>query len=246
MFLRPDFFAVHSFIGVLAALLGLVAALTGCSSFQAPRTTEAAIRQVILQPKTPVSEEAEASVALAAPASAASTPTTSPAFSDDVVLRLLAYADRLRTMPGAELAQEVSRLGNVSSPADQLQLALVLSQLRQTPELIRAQELLTRIINNPDAQARPLHALARLLATRFGEQRRIEDLLDKQSQQTRELQRRLDQSNQRLEALKAIERSLTSRSQAPAPLQPAAVTPVAPAPAVSAPASRSRGKGAAP
>ena len=80
---------------------------------------------------------------------------------------------------------------------------------------------------NPDAQAQVLHPLARLLAARYGEQRRIEDLLEKQNQQTREVQRRLDQTNERLEALKAIERSLTSR-------------PPAPAPAASAPASRPR------
>ena len=49
----------------------------------------------------------------------------------------------------------------------------------------------------------------------LGEQRRLEDLLDKQTQQTREVQRRLDQTNERLEALKAIERSLTSRPPAP-------------------------------
>ena len=57
------------------------------------------------------------------------------------------------------------------------------------------------------------------------EQRRVEEQLEKQTQQTREVQRRLDQTNERLEALKAIERSLTSRS---------------PAPAASAPASRAR------
>lgn len=250
MFSRADFFACHRFTGVLAsplALLALAAALAGCASFHAPQTTEAAVQPVIVQPEAPVSEENnDASAGSAAPEPVASTPAIQPASPGDVVLRLLAYADRLRTMPGAELAQEISRLGSMSAPADQVQLALVLSQQRQTPELIRAQDLLTRVINNPDAQARELHALARLLATRFGEQRRIEDLLDKQSQQTRELQRRLDQSNERLEALKAIERSLTSRSQAPAPSPPATVAPLAPASAASAPASRSRGKGVAP
>jgi hypothetical protein len=54
-------------------------------------------------------------------------------------------------------------------------------------------------------------------------QRRLEDLLERQNQQTREVQRRLEQTNERLEALKAIERSLTSRS-------PAASRPRAPAP----------------
>jgi septal ring factor EnvC (AmiA/AmiB activator) len=138
------------------------------------------------------------------------------------VVRVLAYADRVRSMSSAELNQEAARLGNAYVPANQLQLALVLAQLRQTPELIRAQELLTRLLANPDAEAQALHPLARLLAARYGEQRRLEDLVEKQNQQTRDVQRRLDQTNERLEALKAIERSLTSRLPAPAASAPAA------------------------
>jgi hypothetical protein len=128
---------------------------------------------------------------------------------------MLAYADRLRLMPPAALGAEVARLGEAKTPAAQLQLALALGQLRQLPELIRAQELLARVLGNAEAQH--LHALARLLAARYGEQRRLEEQLEKQTQQVRELQRKLDQSNERLEALKAIERSLTSRPAAPLP-----------------------------
>ena len=142
----------------------------------------------------------------------------------DAVVRVLAYFDRIRNLSATELSQEVARFGNPYVPANQLQLALALGQLRQTPELIRAQELLTRLLANPDAEASVLHPLARVLAARFGEQRRFEDLLDKQSQQTREVQRRLDQTNERLEALKAIERSLTSRP--PVPVAPGAPAPV--------------------
>ncbi|MDB5741908.1 MAG: hypothetical protein JWR68_223, partial [Polaromonas sp.] len=145
------------------------------------------------------------------------------------IVQILAYADRVRSMSTAELNQEVGRLGNAYVPANQVQLALVLSQLRQTPELIRAQEVLTRLLANPDAEAVALHPLARLLAARFGEQRRLEDQLEKQNQQTREVQRRLDQTNERLEALKAIERSLTSRPP-PAPSAPASRPRAAPAP----------------
>jgi len=133
---------------------------------------------------------------------------------------MLAYADRVRAMSAAELGQEVTRLNHAIAPADQLQLALVLSQLRQTPELVRAQDMLTRLLANAAPEAQALHPLARLLAARYGEQRRLEDLLDKQNQQTREVQRRLDQTNERLEALKAIERSLTSRPHSPVPAAP--------------------------
>ena len=151
----------------------------------------------------------------------------------ETVLRMLAYADRVRTMSNGELSQEAGRLGAVQSPAEQMQLALVLSLSRQTAEVIRSQDLLTRLLANASPDAQALHPLARLLATRLGEQRRFEDLLDKQSQLARDLQRRLDQTLERLEALKAIERSMTRR-------------PAAPATATQAPASRTRSPASAP
>jgi uncharacterized coiled-coil protein SlyX len=132
----------------------------------------------------------------------------------DAVTPLLAYADRLRGLPGAELAQEITRLGNAVSAGDQLRLALTLSQTRQLPDLVRAQELLQRALANNSEEARPLHALARLLAARFAEQRRAEEQLDRQNQQLRDLQRRLEQTQDKLDALKEIERSLSSRPAA--------------------------------
>jgi hypothetical protein len=190
-------------IGGLLASAAL-AVLAGCSSV--PVRHGAGVTADVPAVPSPLAATARPPVP---PASAAEVP------AQDAALRMLAYADRLRLMPAAELGPEVARLGEASSPAAQLQLALALGQLRQLPELVRAQELLARVLGNDNAQA--LHSLARLLAARYGEQRRVEEQLDKQTQQVRELQRKLDQSNERLEALKAIERSLTSRPAAPAP-----------------------------
>lgn len=148
---------------------------------------------------------------LAAAASAAPAVSNPALDPNAAVLRLLAYADRVRSLTPAELGPELSRLSDARSPGEHMQQALALAQLRQTPELIRAQDLLTRVLANASPEAMAYHPLARLLATRFGEQRRFEDLLDKQVQQTREAQRRLDQTAERLEALKAIERSLGAR-----------------------------------
>ena len=219
MFLKAEFFARCSRIGLLASGVWLAAAgLAACATGPALKSTQEAAPKTVAQPVA-TADSANASQ----PAPAANTASTAASPASEAVVRMLAYADRVRVMSAAELSQEVARLGHATSPAEQLQLALVLSQLHQTPELIRAQELLTRLIANTDAEA--LHPLARLLAARYGEQRRLEDQLEKQNQQTREVQRRLDQTHERLEALKAIERSLTSRS---------------PAPAASAPANRSR------
>lgn len=151
----------------------------------------------------------------AAPPPATPPPLATAALSEaDAVTPLLAYADRLRGLPGPELAQEITRLGNAASAGDQLRLALTLSQTRQLHDLARAQDLLQRALANHSEEARPLHALARLLAARFAEQRRLEDQLDRQNQQLRELQRRLEQTQDKLDALKEIERSLSNRPAA--------------------------------
>lgn len=210
-------------------LMSLV--LASCTSlpWNSSRAKEEAAAQNALR-------AAEARAVAESAASAASSPVPPPPAAPpapDAVTRVLAYAERVRTMPPIELNQELARLAapaEVNAPASQVQLSLVLSQLRQLPELIRGQELLAKVLANGGTDAQPLHPLARLLAFRYGEQRRIEDQLEKERQQTREVQRRLDQTNERLEALKAIERSLTTRPPPPTP---------APVPAASA-ASRSR------
>ena len=143
---------------------------------------------------------------------------------------MLAYAERVHLMSPTELNQEATRLGDRTSPTEQMQRSLVLSQMLQLPELIRAQELLARVLANNSMEAQSLHALARLLAARYGEFRRLEDQLEKQTQQTREVQRKLDQTNERLEALKAIERSLTSHPPVPKSSTPAKRSSRPPAP----------------
>ncbi len=146
---------------------------------------------------------------------AVATPTPPPAPPvRDAVALLLEHADRVRGLQGGELAQEIARLNEASAPADQLRLAMALSQTRQLYDLVRAQELLQRVLANQTEEARELHVLARLLGARYAEQRRLEDQLDRQNQQVRELQRRLGDTQDKLDALKEIERSLTSRPPA--------------------------------
>lgn len=210
MFSNPDFPVRQAHrlarLGLLASIaIAMLAA--GCAGRFGPRGDDAtgamATPAATPQPCLPVS-----------PVSPVAPQAT------DAVTRMLAYADRLRRLAPAELSQEVIRLGDAAGPTQQLKLALVLSQLHQLSELIRAQELLGRVLANADTEAQTLHPLAGLLASRYGEQRRVEEQLEKQTQQTRDMQRRLDQTNERLEALKAIERSLTSRppaASAPAP-----------------------------
>ncbi|RYX97125.1 MAG: hypothetical protein EOO28_05080 [Comamonadaceae bacterium] len=132
-----------------------------------------------------------------------------------VVAPVLVYADRIRSLQGNELNAEISRLNDATLPADQMRLAIALSQTRQLYDLVRAQELLQRIQANASEEGQRFHSLARLYGARLAEQRRVEDLLDRQGQQLRDTQRRLNETNEKLEALKEIERSLTGRAQVP-------------------------------
>lgn len=129
-----------------------------------------------------------------------------------VLTAVLAYADRLRAQGPQELAQEIARLGDGGgAPERQMQLALALLQTRVPADGQRAQGLLQRLVTQDTPQARPLHPLARLLVAQWGEQRRVEEQLERQAQQLRDGQRRIDQLNDRLQALRAMERSLPSR-----------------------------------
>jgi hypothetical protein len=133
----------------------------------------------------------------------------------EFVTPILAYADQIRPLQGPDLAQEIARFTELSEPVDQMKLSIALAQTRQLYDLVRAQDLLQKVIANSGARA--LHPLARILAARFAEQRRVEDQLDRQGSQLRDAQRRLEQTNDKLDALKEIERSLTGRTGASPP-----------------------------
>lgn len=215
--LHPDRYARHARRRATAPLLGAIGMtvlLAGCAGPIADTSAVNAPPSVATYP-TPVSIP-PISIAPVALPEREDTPPAS-----DALTRMLAYAQHVRLMHAAELGQEVARLGAVSSPTGQMQLSLVLSQLLQLAERIRAQELLARVLANPGPEAQALHPLAALLASRHAELRRLEEQLEKQTQQTREVQRRLDQTMDRLEALKAIERSLTNRSPAASSSAPA-------------------------
>ena len=230
MLLNPETSASHAVrrlrTGLLTSLTATV--LAACSTtITAPvpacQTEDEATNTTSTEP-SPTASAPPTSSPLLSPASPA-TPITNQA-----VARMLAYAERVHLMSPTELNQEATRLGDRASPTEQMQRSLVLSQMLQLPELIRAQELLARVLTNNSMEAQSLHALARLLAARYGEFRRLEDQLEKQTQQTREVQRKLDQTNERLEALKAIERSLTSHPPTPKTSTPAKRSSRPPAP----------------
>lgn len=148
----------------------------------------------------------------------ASACSATPAAADDrvAVAHVLAYADRVRQLGPAELATEIASLGDGGDvPHLQLQLALALVQTHQPVDTARALGLVQRVAASPQAEATPLKPLARLLAGRLQAQRRLEDSNERLNQQWREAQRRIELLGDQLDAMRAIERSLSPRPAAP-------------------------------
>lgn len=189
----------------LAALLAACAApVSSSSSALAPAPAAEPMRVMVL----PVAPEPAPAASPAPPAPGAVHP----------VETAIAYAERVRTLPAGELAQEVQRLGDSSYTALRgTQLALALAQTRTPASAARAQSLLQRVLADTGAEARGLHGFARLLVAQLAEQRRVDEQAERQAQQLRDAQRRIEQLNDRLEAVRAIERSLPGpQRQAPA------------------------------
>jgi hypothetical protein len=144
-----------------------------------------------------------------------------PREAQDLAARhLLATEDRLSALNTADLTAEAAHNADPGSIDATMDQALALSMTHNPGDLVRAQGLLDQVLHNNAPQADPWRSLARLLAYRLGEQKRAEDNAERSTQQLRDAQRdnqrKLDDANSKLEALKAIERSLNTR-QSPLP-----------------------------
>ncbi len=144
-----------------------------------------------------------------------------PREAQDLAARhLLATEDRLSALNTADLTAEASRNADPASIDATMDQVLALSMTHNPGDLARAQGLLDQVLHNNAPQADPWRSLARMLAYRLGEQKRAEDNAERSAQQLRDAQRdnqrKLDDANSKLEALKAIERSLNTRQTPPA------------------------------
>jgi len=159
--------------------------------------------------------------------------------ADQVSRQILGYHEQLRQMPAADLGNEITRLNAIVSAnaaaaptGAVLELALALSQQHNGGDVARAVQLLESVVKAGAPELQAWQPMARLLLARIAEQRRLEDAFNREAAQRRDQQRTLQQLNEKLEALKAIERSMTTR-----PGSGAAVVPVTPVPAASTAAS---------
>lgn len=192
-----------------------VARAAGCCALAALLAACAA--PAAAPPTAPETEPAQMMVIPAAPQPA---PNDSPAPGTRAAVHPLeatiAFAERVRSLAPAELAQEVQRLGDSSyTPLRGTQLAVALAQTRTAASTTRAQSLLQRVLADASPDARSLHGFARLLSAQLTEQRKADEQAERQAQQLRDAQRRIEQLNDRLEAVRAIERSLPGPAQRP-------------------------------
>lgn len=109
---------------------------------------------------------------------------------------------------------QVDELKAVVGYAEELRKALALSQGRSSADLAQAAAQVEVIASDAQAAER-LKPLATLLSARLAEQRRLQDNVDKLTQQLRDSQRRNEQLNEKLEGLKAIEQTLPGKPGAP-------------------------------
>lgn len=146
-------------------------------------------------------------------------PALAPApAADNAVNELLAYQAGVRLLAPAEQAKALLELNKQDSSArTSVRRAMLLAALRGAGDLGRAQAQLDAVVQASAPEDQVLKPLAQLLLASYGEARRQEDAADKLNQQLREGQRRNEQLNEKLEALKNIERTLSVRPAATAP-----------------------------
>lgn len=190
--------------------------LSACGTTPTPTPPPATAPATPVVPTTGPAPQLLVVTPVQAPSAASSeTLNTEASHLPDGVTALLTYSERLRQLNPNDLAAEIAVQGDPgNAPLRQMQLALALMQIPQAVDTARALGLVQRVMGSAAPEATPLKPLARLLAHRLLEQRKLEDSLERQGQQLRENQRRIDQLSERLEAMRAIERSLTTRPPA--------------------------------
>ncbi|BEV18074.1 hypothetical protein HBDW_48620 [Herbaspirillum sp. DW155] len=122
---------------------------------------------------------------------------------------LLAYNVQLRKMSPAELGRELARINTYpAGPATSVRRAMALSLTRDAIDLAKAEAQLWNVMADRSVEAEKLKPLVQLLVGHYSDLRRVADGAEKTSVQLKEAQRKVDQLNDKLEALKNIERTL--------------------------------------
>lgn len=147
------------------------------------------------------------------PVAACPPPPSAPA-PDGAVNELLAYQAGLRLLAPAELGKVLQEKDAPDGGARAaLRRAMLLAAQKGPGDLGRALALLDGV----GADDKTFKPLALFLAAGYADARRQDEALERLNQQARDGQRRNDQLNEKLEALKNIERTLSVRPAAAKP-----------------------------
>lgn len=157
------------------------------------------------------------------PPQAASAPSAPPAPDVAQAARTWsAIQDRIASTPPDQWPLHAAALGDGrATPEQSLELALLLGLLQAPGDTARALDLLQGVLQRTDPEALAWRHPALLLKALLSEQRRLQEQAERLNaqlrDQQRDSQRRIDQLNEKLEALKSIERSLNQRGAPAAP-----------------------------
>lgn len=146
------------------------------------------------------------------------TPPRIVVVADPKLTELLAYQASLRLTTPSELVKVQLELARADhAPQNTIRRAMLQATLRTPGDLARAQTLLDSITQATSDEAKLLAPLAQFLSGQYADLRRQDEAVERLNGQVREAQRRNDQLNEKLEALKNIERSLSVRPATGAP-----------------------------
>ncbi|MFC5768094.1 hypothetical protein [Thauera sinica] len=154
----------------------------------------------------------------------------------DAASHVLAFHRGIQPLAAADLARERRQLGTERTAQSKMQSALLALHPRSL-NLSRARTLLESVLAAQDAEAQPLHDLARLLLEQVNERLRLDALnerlaqqldrsaaqLELSTRQQEEMRARADALQRKLDALAEIERNLSA--PLPAATSPATASP---------------------
>jgi len=126
---------------------------------------------------------------------------------------LLEIQHHARLMNSGELVKAIADLNlQPTRPGAQVEKAIFYANLHSAGDLQRAQNLLDQILKSTDSEAERYKPMAAVLTMMYADMMRLDENIDKLTQQARDNQKHVDQLAEKLEALKNIERNLPARA----------------------------------
>ena len=147
------------------------------------------------------------------------------------------YQRQIDALSNQEVEAALASLGQtLTNPAQRMERVLLLGRRHSPDDLAQALMLLESLAQKNDADTRPwqdiAHLLERSYRAAYREQKRLREQIDKQAQQLRDSQRRVDQLSDKadqlthkLDALKSIELNLPQPAGGNGPAAPAPSVP---------------------